>query len=197
MGYTHSLEFKKVKHSGFTLIELLIVIVILAVLASVLISIINPKKQQNTANDATIKSTIVKVALSTEGFVSSYSRTPNDEEFLSSLEATVTGMNNTCGGTATPDKECLFSVSSINLPNTCNADGWTGLATSTGPCFFRYYAGPDIPGNSTGANHFRIYAKSFGFPDSIFVYDNDSGGAIRYCPYDLLDNQPVLTACEI
>ena len=49
--------------SGFTLIELLIVIVIIGILAGVVLSVINPAKQQRKAKEASLRSTVEKACL--------------------------------------------------------------------------------------------------------------------------------------
>ncbi len=50
-------------NSGFTLIELLIVIVIIGILAGVVLSVINPAKQQRKAKEASMRATVEKVCL--------------------------------------------------------------------------------------------------------------------------------------
>ena len=67
---------------GFTLIELLIVIVIIAILAGVLIALINPAQQQNRARDASVIATMNKVALSAQGYISSYGSAPDGANLI-------------------------------------------------------------------------------------------------------------------
>ncbi len=51
------------KSSGFTLIELLIVIVIIGILAGVLLTVINPAKQQQKAKESVLRSNVEKGCL--------------------------------------------------------------------------------------------------------------------------------------
>lgn len=151
---------------GFTLVELLIVIVIIGILAGVLITVINPQRQQNRARDAGVQATINKVALSTEGFIAAYGRSPNGAEFIGSL-------NNATGRAdciATNDF-CTFEITGNILPSLCGANGWSG--TGTNLCGFRYVADGDV--------HFKVVAKSHGIVTSLFVYDNQDG-EISECP---------------
>ena len=48
---------------GFTLIELLIVIVIIGILSGVLISVVNPVKQQQKANETVMRSNLDKIRM--------------------------------------------------------------------------------------------------------------------------------------
>lgn len=56
---------------GFTLIELLIVIVIIGILAGILISVINPAKQQLKARDGVLVATLNKIVLEIKAFANS------------------------------------------------------------------------------------------------------------------------------
>ena len=54
---------KRSSESGFTLIELLLVIVIIAILAGVVLSVINPARQQRRANESVLRANTNKVCL--------------------------------------------------------------------------------------------------------------------------------------
>ena len=161
---------------GFTLIELLIVIVIIGILAGVLIAIINPGAQQNRAKDAGIKAAMNKIALATEGYISSYGISPNDVQFIGSLQ-NVTDSGATCAAGGV-DIDCLFTVTGNALPSTCAANGWTGPSAES-PCAFHYV------GTIAGATqtNFTLYAKSFGIVNTVFTYKNFGAGAgqIQHC----------------
>jgi len=163
------------KQKGFTLIELLIVIVIIGILAGVLIAIINPGAQQNRAKDAGIKAAMNKVVLATEGYISSYGISPNDAQFIGSLQ-NVLGSTCAAGGV---DVNCLFTVTGNSLPSTCDASGWTGSGASASACSYNYV------GTVAGATqtNFTLYAKSFGITDTVFTYKNFGTGAgqIQHC----------------
>jgi prepilin-type N-terminal cleavage/methylation domain-containing protein len=185
---------------GFTLIELLLVIVIISILAGVLITLINPAKQQNRANDATTKSGMNKVVLSVGGFLSSYGYLPNDVQMVGSLNTNVSEYGSSCDGS---DDTCLFSISSSDLPSTCASSGsmsfWSGQnGVHSAQCYYRYYSGSNLPQNngSSSDRNYRIYVKSYGLSDKLFVYDNLEGGSIAHCPYDIQDSDN-LSGCEI
>lgn len=186
---------------GFTLIELLIVIVVIAILAGVLVTIINPVKQQNQANDATIRAMINKIVLSTSSFVSGYAYTPNEGQFFGSLQTNVNEMGGSaCTIVGAPDYTCLFSVNGINLPPSCNGTNWTGTTADSGQCYFRYYSGNNLPQNGGSERiQFRLYAKSSGVANTVFIYDNKEGGRIWGCDYDIDDSEVLETSgkCEI
>ena len=55
-------------NKAFTLVELLIVISIVAILASVLLSVVNPERQRNIAKDSVNKATMYKIAESVESY---------------------------------------------------------------------------------------------------------------------------------
>ena len=163
---------------GFTLIELLIVIVIIGILAGVLIAIINPGAQQNRAKDAGIKAALNKVALATEGYVSSYGTSPNDAQFIGSLQnVTDSGTSCAAGGT---DYDCSFTVTGNALASTCGATAWLGTGTSQ--CAFHY------TGTAAGATQtqFTLFARSYGVSNTVFVYKNFGTAAsqIQHCGND-------------
>lgn len=179
------LKIRMNNQKGFTLVELLIVIVIIGILAGVLISVINPAQQQNRARDAGLTAAVNKVALSTEAFISSYGRVPNDTEFLGSLQNALTtaragalacnnGNNNVCNFTirgnpapqANPAGQTDFLCTAPTFWNNSAA------ATDNTACDYHYWGGT-AAGETT---HFRIFVKSFGAKDSVITYDNMAGG---------------------
>ena len=72
-------KLKRIRYSasGFTLIELLIVIVIIGILAGVLLTVINPAKQQQRAKESVLRSNVEKgcLALHACGAASADART--------------------------------------------------------------------------------------------------------------------------
>jgi prepilin-type N-terminal cleavage/methylation domain-containing protein len=150
---------------GFTLIELLIVIVIIGILAGVLIAVIDPAAQQNRARDATVESTINKIALAVGGFRSAYGRPPDTLEFLGSIDGETAVLG--CDGT---DVYCHFSHTT-SLPDAASDAACEGSpndyygngTTSAADCNWRY----EINGNE-----FYIYGKSFGINNGVFIYDS-------------------------
>jgi prepilin-type N-terminal cleavage/methylation domain-containing protein len=63
---------------GFTLVELLIVISLIGILASVSLSILNPKKQRNVAEDGVRQSNLEKYALGIEAYANANGEYPGD-----------------------------------------------------------------------------------------------------------------------
>jgi len=166
--------FKNKTTQAFTLIELLIVITIIGILVAIVVGIIDPESKQNMAHDGVSKAIMNKVILSTEGFISSYGRARSE-----------------CSYVFVPDNECLFTVTSSRLSETCNLSYWKGNNLETQPCAFRYAGG--IQGNP---RRFRIYVKSMGLADELFVYDNMEGGKIYHCPYTVADFESLAEECE-
>jgi prepilin-type N-terminal cleavage/methylation domain-containing protein len=62
---------------GFTLVELLIVISLIGILASVSLSILNPKKQRNVAEDGVRQSNLEKYALGIEAYANANGKYPD------------------------------------------------------------------------------------------------------------------------
>jgi len=184
--------FKNKTTQAFTLIELLIVITIIGILVAIVVGIIDPESKQNMAHDGVSKAIMNKVILSTEGFISSYGRAPDETEFIYNLEITVNELfGSECSYVFAPDNECLFTVASSRLPETCNLSYWKGNNLETQPCAFRYAGG--IQGNP---GRFRVYVKSMGLADELFVYDNQEGGKIYHCPYTVADFESLAEECE-
>lgn len=177
---------------GFTLIELLVVITLIGILTAILIVIINPDEKQNMANDATVFATINKVVLSTEGFVNAYGRVPDETEFMQTLSIHVKELYGThCTYAFIPDYECLFFVEGINLPHDCDLSFWSGNDDNNQLCTFRYQG--LINNDST---RYRLYVKSMGIANTIFVYDNKEGGKIYECPSNINDITRLESNCN-
>jgi prepilin-type N-terminal cleavage/methylation domain-containing protein len=151
---------------GFTLIELLIVIVIIGILAGVAISIIDPKKQQDRAQDATTKATMDKVGIVTESYISAYGEVPTTVEFVAGLKNVVEDTTD-CDGFLDA-YSCVFEIDGSPLPDTCDD---SGVGSGSSKCYFVY------EGNPTGDDdtNFVISAKSFEMEDGYFMLDNNMG----------------------
>ncbi len=110
------------------MIELLVVIIIIGIISGIGLSLIDVGQQQNRARDASVKAMINKLSLNTQGHISAYGRHPNEEEFLDSvLNAIVSQKDgNSCVSAGAPDDECVFNIDGLELPDECNAEGWTG-----------------------------------------------------------------------
>lgn len=161
--------------AGFTLIELLIVIVIIAILAGLVIGVLNPVQQQNRARDATVQSSITKAALAAKSLYVSAPRTTNKmptlNEFINGVGNVAGGIGGTetCSTSASADNvtatvTCTYALQGINLPSSCNATAlYNGdPATDSTQCRFAYYR--------TGTL-MRIAAMGAARPERLFVYE--------------------------
>jgi prepilin-type N-terminal cleavage/methylation domain-containing protein len=156
---------------GFTLIELLIVIVIIAILAGVVIGVLNPVQQQNRARDGVIRSSLTKAALTAKSLQISTARrhkAPTAGEFTGAIGNISTF--DCLSAVADPfdsDETCLFTITGIRLPSTCDASGFNG--TGSNPCRFVYWRGRTT--GTTIASSFRIGIKTFSTNNPVlFVY---------------------------
>ena len=177
---------------GFTLIEMLIVIVIIGILSVVLINIIDPETQMSRARDGVLTSSINKLVLSTNSFITAYNRAPNEAEYFAYLkERSRELFGSECSFNLTPDYECLFLVSGVNLPDTCDLSHWTGSDIDVQPCSFRYQGRV-----MNEPDRYRIYVKAHGLPSRVLVYDNKEGGRLYDCPRTIADFESLENTCE-
>lgn len=166
-------------NKAFTLVELLIVIVIIAILAGVVITVINPIAQQNRAKDAVIVSSINKIVLATQAYISAYGVTPKASDFFNGLTSASTGPS-TCNS----NTDCLFTLTSAALPSTCSST--TYLGNGTIQCNFYYVL--------TGTSSYNIVAKAHG-SDSLYVYrSSNTSSKMQICPNST--SIPAETSCR-
>jgi len=186
-------KFSNKRPHGFTLIELLIVVVIIGIVSGVGLSLINVRQQQNRARDASVKAMINKLSLNTQGHISAYGRHPNEEEFLTAVHNAIINQKdgNSCVIAGAPDDECVFNITGIELPEECNAEGWTGDGRDSAQCFIRYKGNIN---NESG--RFRLYVVSVGQTATLYVYDNFRSGKIHHCPRSVTDADN-LNGCAI
>lgn len=141
-------------NKAFTLVELLIVIVIIGILSGIVITIINPITQQNRAQDAVTISSINKMVLATESYMSAYAQAPDAFEFMAGLSNAYPISDSKC-----VDDSCIFSLDATNLPDDCFTDFY---GNGDKKCYFYYERSQDL-------NEFFIYAKAHG-SDSLYLY---------------------------
>jgi len=176
-------KLPRFNRSGFSLIELLIVIVLIGILTATVAAILNPARVRRTAGDAALKASINKLGLDVQGYISSYGVSPNEYQFLNSLKNTgkidqKDGVS--CEITGSPDDECLFDIKGIDLPDECDDSEWEGVGSNH--CYFRFKARV-----FNEDDRFRVYVRSLGQADTLFVFDNKDHGRIRHCPVTLSD----------
>lgn len=161
------------KTSGFTLIELLIVIVIIGILAGVVISIIDPAKQQNRAKDANVQAAINKAALSAQSYVSAYGGAPDGQNYLQSLENAV-AYGASCAATT---NVCIYRfldagsnpIVNIDLPSDqCGTTAANAhrVDAAANQCWYRY--------ERSVSPNFYIYGKAHG-STGVFRFSSVSG----------------------
>lgn len=178
---------------GFTLIELLIVIVLISILSVLVINVIDPEYQMKVAKDAVLVASMNKLILSTEAFVSSYNRVPDEAEFFDYLDQNASELpGGSCSYNLGPDYECLFSIEGVGTPETCDLSRWTGADVNDQTCNFRYQG--EIMSDSS---RFRIYVKSNGLPNKVLAYDNKEGGIIFECPHTIADFNVLSDECGV
>jgi prepilin-type N-terminal cleavage/methylation domain-containing protein len=157
-----SKKFLGFEDGGFTLIELMLVIVIIGILSAVIIGVINPLRIQNRAKDATVKSTMQKIALATSAYVSATGVIPSGSGMLNELMTSVTPVSGCIDTTAA----CLFVVAGEDLPSTCTASTWNTTGTASCDYFYCGSASTDMDYAgctyvSTSTNYYRIFARNY------------------------------------
>jgi prepilin-type N-terminal cleavage/methylation domain-containing protein len=178
--------------TGFTLIELLVVITVIGILAGVVVVILNPRQKQRMAKDGNVFATLNKVILSTNAFLSSYGRVPNEQEFFNSLNVSARELHgDQCTFHIIPDYECLFFLRAINDNYSCDLTFWTGEDGNGHLCNFRYKG--LILGDK---ERYRLYIKSAALPNTVFVYDNKDAGSVYECPVTINDFSELSHHCH-
>lgn len=161
---------------AFTLIELLVVIVIIGILAGVLISTINPFRQQNRARNAAIRAALQKVSFAINTSRASIGQLPASSELTTELENITTISD--C--TSDTDLDCTFKVSGVIMPETCTGNNVGGHSDTGNQCVF----GVSSTGGSLMAGMFRVAAKQFKLDpaDAALIYVFDSRNGLYSCP---------------
>ena len=168
--------------SGFTLIESLLVLVIIGFLFVFLIDALDLAGLQAKAQNASGQSAMTKVVLSVDSFVTAYSRVPNETEFLDALSSGSIEHEDSCTVFGVPNYECLFKLSSRELPSNCDLSNWRADKLGTYPCFIRYYSGNALSSNFDNKQNYRLYAKVFGRDNAFYVFDSLKSGVLFKCP---------------
>ena len=166
------------KEKGFTLIELLLVIAIIGILSGAVITVINPVRQQNRTRNATIRSSVSKVASAVNTVKAGIGTLPSNAQLTVELE------NITPNGVyCAPSNKilnCLFSLPGTALPKYCNSNSADPLPTGTNPCFFRIVSGGGgvVSYDNLPAGKFRVGAAIFDLDTQdhyLIVFDSSQG----------------------
>ena len=164
------------KNSGFTLIELLVVIAIIGILSGILITTIDPVRQQNRSRNASIRAAISKAGHAVNVTKAATGSLPSGAQLGQELENI--SFQTPCTSTSLLD--CKFSVSGTSLPKNCGTTDYV-IPTSTGTsqCYMRIVSYGTSTGGNLTAGKFRIVVAKFPMSSSdaneLYVFDSHLG----------------------
>jgi prepilin-type N-terminal cleavage/methylation domain-containing protein len=162
------------KEKGFTLIELLLVIAIIGILSGAVITVINPVRQQNRTRNATIRSSVSKVASAVNTVKAGIGTLPSNAQLTVELENITP---NSVGCASSPGTlNCLFSLPGTALPKYCAVN--SADPTGTNPCFFRIISAGDSSYGNLTAGKFRVGAAIFDLDTQVhylIIFDSSKG----------------------
>ena len=136
------MNLPKNNSAGFTLVELLVVISIIAILAGISITIINPQKQQAKAQEAMMRSNLAKVCMALNG-CGALKNSPRECENWNAL-----GVNDPTGNPIGAG----YYVWWVNDPNITYYYGYQGGKGSN--CYYLCYYNFST-GTSSGPNYWQ------------------------------------------
>jgi len=163
------------KNSGFTLIELLVVIAIIGILSGILITTIDPVRQQNRSRNASIRAAISKAGHAVNVTKAATGSLPSGAQLGQELENI--SFQTPCTSTSLLD--CKFSVSGTSLPKNCGTDNVIPTSTGTSQCYMHIVSYGSSGGGNLTAGKFRIVAAKFPMSSSdaneLYVFDSHLG----------------------
>jgi prepilin-type N-terminal cleavage/methylation domain-containing protein len=163
------------KNSGFTLIELLVVIAIIGILSGILITTIDPVRQQNRSRNASIRAAISKAGHAVNVTKAATGSLPSGAQLGQELENI--SFQTPCTSTSLLD--CKFSVSGTSLPKICGTDYVLPTSGGTSQCYMRIVSYGTSNGGNLTAGKFRIVAAKFPMSSSdaneLYVFDSHLG----------------------
>ncbi len=163
-------HLKNLGNSGFTLIELLVVIALIGILAGVLVTTIDPVKQQNRSRNASIKSSLAKAGHAVNVTKAATGSLPSGTQLGQELENIYYDSSYT-NCTSSTLLDCRFSVSGTSLPKNCGSDAVIPTSTGTSQCFMRIVSYGTSSGGNLSAGKFRIVAAKFPLNTSATTYE--------------------------
>jgi len=163
------------KNSGFTLIELLVVIAIIGILSGILITTIDPVRQQNRSRNASIRAAISKAGHAVNVTKAATGSLPSGAQLGQELENI--SFQTPCTSTSLLD--CKFSVSGTSLPKNCGTDNVIPTSTGTSQCYMHIVSYGTSGGGNLTAGKFRIVVAKFPMSSSdayeLYVFDSHLG----------------------
>jgi len=163
------------KNSGFTLVELLVVIAIIGILSGILITTIDPVRQQNRSRNASIRAAISKAGHAVNVSKAATGSLPSGAQLGQELENI--SFQTPC--TSTSLLNCKFSVSGTSLPKICGTDYVLPTSGGTSQCYMRIVSYGTSNGGNLTAGKFRIVAAKFPMSSSdaneLYVFDSHLG----------------------
>lgn len=117
---------------AFTLVEILVVLVIISIMTGILLTVVDPIRQRQRAQDGTTVATVNKIVSAAEAYFSVYGTYPNCLDLITNEIRNATSPTDCSAGTP---NQGAFAVNSVVLPDLCDA---TGYAAGTVECKFRY-----------------------------------------------------------
>mgnify|MGYP001215861271 FL=1 len=163
------------KNSGFTLIELLVVIAIIGILSGILITTIDPVRQQNRSRNASIRAAISKAGHAVNVTKAATGSLPSGAQLGQELENI--SFQTPCTSTSLLD--CKFSVSGTSLPKICGTDYVLPTSGGTSQCYMRIVSYGTSNGGNLTAGKFRIVVAKFPMSSSdaneLYVFDSHLG----------------------
>jgi len=118
--------YKKTNQKGFTLIELLIVIVIIGILSGVLLSVINPVRQQRKANQTVMRTNLEKLHMAQLACVNSRLNPVAD-----CITATALGVNVPTGEPTSATTYTIAAVGTTGVSVSADEHATTDNCTMT------------------------------------------------------------------
>ena len=163
------------KNSGFTLVELLVVIAIIGILSGILITTIDPVRQQNRSRNASIRAAISKAGHAVNVSKAATGSLPSGTQLGQELENI--SFQTPC--TSTSSLNCKFSVSGTSLPKICGTDYVLPTSGGTTQCYMHIVSYGSAGGGNLTAGKFRIVAAKFPVSASdaneLYVFDSHLG----------------------
>jgi len=162
-------KFRRVVNSGFTLIELIVVIAVLGILATIVVSVINPAEQFARGRDAGRKTATAQLFHAMQAYYASHAGQYYDNYTVSQSGSTWIDSSIGTGATGTRD------VSSAPIePNGAVAANISECPAST--------ANVNTGANNSNQNNYCYYASAATNANVVIFAGLESGSEKSKCP---------------